>query len=320
MRRLGVSAAVALLLVVLCSRGSVAQGPIPISYCETITQPGNYVFTNDVILDTSNYNYDDFGEGGNCLTIDSAKVNINMNGWAIGIACPPFGYSYCPSAYGVPGGTAIEVTGKADHVSISNGSTDGFVYGVVVEGASHISVTDLHLTAVVGLTLENVTHGTFTNVSLMAGDTSYHGSNGPVVFMNGGDHNIFSNLGGFGLGDDIGFGPSGIDIENSSFNSISGANIEDTSCGNAEVLLTNSSFNTITNSSIFDECGSGIEIDEASQHNYVSGNTVAIASPTDEFAMYDQNPSCGSDIWTNNVFSNDFAADQISANPANCIK
>jgi len=320
MRRLGESAAFVLFLVLLGSRVVAAQGPIPISECGTITRPGNYVFTNDVILDTSDYNYDDFGQGGNCLTIDAAQVNINMNGWAIGIACPPLGFSYCPSAFGVPGGIAIEVTAKANHVSISNGSTDGFVYGMVVEGASHLSVTDLDLRAVVGLTLENATHGTFTNVSMIAGDTSYHGSNGPVLYMHGGNHNIFSNLGGFGLGDDLGSGPSGIEIENSSYNSVSGANIEDTSCGNADVLLTNSSFNTITNGSIFDECGSGIEIDEASQHNSVSGNTVSIASPTDEFAMVDQNPDCGTDIWTNNVFSNDFAADQISASPANCIK
>lgn len=320
MARLGVIATVALVLVALGSRVVAAQGPIPISECGTITQPGNYVFTNDVILDSSDYNYDDFGQGGNCLTIDAAHVNINMNGWAIGFACPPLGFSYCPSEYGVPGGIAIELTANANHVSISNGSTEEFVYGVVVEGASHVSVTDLNLTAEVGLTLENVSHGSFTNVSLLGGDTSYHGSNGPALYMNGSDHNSFSNLSGFGLGDDLGSGPSGIEIDNSNFNSISDANIEDTSCGNADVLLSNSSFNTITNSSIFDECGSGIEIDQASQHNSVSGNTVSIASPPDEFAMVDQNPNCGTDNWTNNVFSNDFAADQVSASPANCIK
>jgi hypothetical protein len=295
MRRVSVSAAIALLLTVLGAEGFAAQrSPVPISVCETIAQPGNYVLTNNLVLDTSDLNYDDYGEGGNCLVVSSSHVNLNLNGWTIAIACPPLSFSYCPSAYGVPGGIGVEVTSGADQVSIANGNVEGFVYGIVVESADHLSVSNLDLTSVVGLTLEDVSHSTLTNISYTGGDTSYHGSNGPTLYIEGGGHNNVSNLSGYDLGHDLGSGPSGIAIVNSNYNSISDVNIQDTSCEDAAVLLSSdSSFNIISNSTLFDECGGGIEIDQGGQHNTIRRNSVIIASPADVFAMFDQNSDCG---------------------------
>jgi hypothetical protein len=98
-------------------------------------------------------------------------------------------------------------------------------------------------------------------------------------------------------------------------------NLENTSCRGTDILLSNgSSFNVVTNSTLFDECGSGIEVNMGSRHNAIIGNNVTIASPRNVFAMFDQNPECGSDVWIDNSFSNIFAAGQISANPTNCIR
>ena len=322
MRRVSVGAAIALLLTGLGTEGFAAQrSPIPISVCENITQPGNYVLTNNLVLDTSDLNYDDYGQGGNCLVISSSHVNLNLNGWTITIACPPLSFSYCPSATGVPGGIGIEVTSGADQVSIANGIVDGFVYGIVVEKADHLSVSNLGLRSVVGLTLEDASHSTLTSISYAGGDTSYHGSNGPALYVEGGSHNNVSNLSGFDLGRDLGSGPNGIAIVNSNYNSISDVSIEDTSCDDAAVLLSSdSSFNIISNSTLFDECGGGIEIDLGGQHNTISGNSVIIASPPDVFAAFDQNSNCGSNVWTGNSFTNIFSVGQISASPANCAK
>src|SRR5271170_5644520 len=140
MRRVTVSAAVALFLIVLSGKGFAAQrSPIPIFDCENITHPGNYVLANDLVLTASSQG---FGEGGNCLVISSSHVNVDLSGWSITIACPPL--SYCPPEYGVVGGIGIEIMNRAADVSISNGTVDGFVYGIVAEG-SRISVTNLEL-------------------------------------------------------------------------------------------------------------------------------------------------------------------------------
>ena len=66
--------------------------------------------------------------------------------------------------------------------------------------------------------------------------------------------------------------------------------------------------------------GNGIELDLGDQRNFILNNTVTIATTASGFyAMLDQNPNCGSDIWINNNFSNLFMPGQISASPASCI-
>jgi parallel beta-helix repeat protein len=87
------------------------------------------------------------------------------------------------------------------------------------------------------------------------------------------------------------------------------------------ILLTqNSDQNFLANNNVFVSFGNGIEVDLGSDQNVVQNNTVVTAtSPPGYFALFDQNSDCGSNIWTNNVFNNEFVAGQISANPAGCI-
>ncbi len=302
-------------LVVPSAKGFAQNSPTPISDCEDITQRGNYVLTNDLMLTASGIGY---GEGGDCLVISSSHVSINLDGWTMYVVCPEF---FCPPVFGPIGGTGIHIMRGADHVSISNGGVQGFVYGIVGE-ANYISATNLSLDAVVGISLNNVSHDAFTNIDYRGADERYHGRNGPLLSLTGGGYNTFTNVSGLFLGSDLA-APDGIDIVNSNHNLISGVNMDVTfgSCRGAAVLLTNSSsFNSIINSTLFVDCGSGIQIDDGSVHNTVQGNNVTIAStPPQLFAMLDQNPNCGSDVWIDNSFSNLFASGQISASPANCI-
>lgn len=319
MRRVAISTAVALFLMMINTKGfadahglAARQSPIPISDCEDITQPGNYALTNDLVLTADGQ---DYGGGGNCLVISSSHVRIDLGGWTISIACPPS--SSCPSEYGVVGGIGIEVMNGADYVSISNGSVEGFVYGIAGE-ADHISASNLRLVSILGITLTDVSRSAFRNITFEGADTIYHGSNGPVLYLNGGGDNVFMNLSGE-VGSDVG-GPDGIDVVNSNANLISGVNLRNTGCGGTDIRLSNgSNFNFITNSTLFDECGGGIEVDMGSRHNVIIRNAVTIASPSDVFALFDQNPNCGSDDWLDNGFSNIFAPGQISASPANCL-
>lgn len=171
------------------ARAFAAQGSsIPISDCEDITQSGNYVLTNDLVLTASEQNY---GARGNCLVVSSSHVKIDLGGWTISIACPPF--SYCPSEYGVVGGIGIDVMNGADDVSISNGSVENFVYGIVGE-AGHLSASNLRLVAVLGMTLTDVSQSAFTDIAFGSADMRYHGSNGPIVYLEGRGKNIFTNL------------------------------------------------------------------------------------------------------------------------------
>jgi hypothetical protein len=321
MRRVAISCAVALCLLMVSTRGFAARKfaaqnpPIPIADCETITQPGNYVLANDLVLTASVLGV---GQGGNCLVISSSHVKIDLNARKITVACPPF--NVCPEELGPVGGIGIDILNGADFVQISNGSVDNFVYGLAAEAENeHVSVNNLTLRAVVGLALSDVSFSAFTNIAYQGADLRDHGSNGPILQINGGGKNIFSNLSG-AVESDAG-PPDGIEVVNSNSNLISGVNVTDnSSCGSTDVLLSNdSSSNIVFNNTLFDLCGTGIGVDVGSRHNLIFGNTVAIESPIDVFAMLDQNSNCGSNVWAGNSFSNLFAAGQISASPANCI-
>jgi len=133
-------------LIVLRGKGFAQNSATPITDCEDITQPGNYVLTNDLVL----YAGDGYGFGGDCLVISSSQVNIDLGGWAITAACPP--YPYCPGAEAPVGGTAIHVMKGGDHVSIANGgagSDEGFYYGIVGE-PDHISASNITVIATMG--------------------------------------------------------------------------------------------------------------------------------------------------------------------------
>jgi hypothetical protein len=296
-------------LIVLSGKGFAQNSTTPITDCEDITQPGNYVLTNDLELIASSRGY---GQGGDCLVVTSSHVNIDMGGWTIYVACVPI----CPpDFYGPVGGTAIHVMNGADHVSISNGGTQDFVYGISAE-ADHISATNLSLRAVLGISLNNVSHGNFTNIDYRGADERYHGSNGPIISLSGGSHNAFQNLSGFTGGGFLSV--PGIVIANSSHNTIDHATIDCTAEQQAGPgILLGGDHNSITNSNIFVLFGNGIEVDLGSDHNFIQGNTVEILSPPGYFAMLDENPNCGHDVWIDNTFG--AFGGLPAASPANCI-
>src|SRR5271156_853351 len=283
MRRFIVSTAVAILVIGLNANGFAAQkSAVPISECGEIAQPGTYVLENDLMLPATEQGY---GDGGTCLVITASHVKVDMDGHTIGLTCPPF--SYCPSEFGAVGGTGIDITNGADHVSILNGDVEDFVYGIVGE-ADHLSVTNLKLTAVVGITLDDVSRSTIKDIAYEGADTDYHGSNGPILYVEGGGKNTFTNLSGQ-VGSDLG-GPDGIEVINSDDNVISNVSLENVSCGGTDIQLSDgSSLNVVTTSTLFDECGSGIEVQMGSTRNAIVDNAVVVASPPDVFAMLDQN-------------------------------
>jgi hypothetical protein len=313
MRRVAVSGTVALFLLLLNTNG-FAKPPIPLTDCETITHRGNYILENDLVLPLIYSG----GQGGigNCLVISSPHVKIDLNGLTITTACVlPDGLP-CPGV--VQGGIGIDI--EADHVSIANGHVGefdgGFTYGIVGDGR-YISATNLDITTDVGIVLTDVSYSAFTNISYAGADTRLHSENGPVLSVTGGGNNTFMSINS----PSITF--EGAIIANSSNNFIDGADIFCTAQGEAGpgILLTqDSSQNFLANNNIFVLFGNGIEVDLGSDDNVIQNNTVKTATtPPGFFAMLDQNPDCGSNVWTSNSFSNEFAPGQISASPANCI-
>jgi hypothetical protein len=334
MRYLAVGAAVALLLIgsnakVFAgantkwsgrsnAKESAAQSQVPtaITECGDITQAGNYVVENDLVLLVAGQQ--DFGMD-TCLTISASRVKIDMGGNSIGVACSdPF---LCLPQFGVPGGIGILVAAGSDSVSISNGAVDNYVYGIVADQDYYMSLSNLELTAVVGVTLSDVSLSTVNGITYFGADADEHGTNGPLLYVSGGSHNLFNNLSG-ATGTDIGL-VDAVEIDGSNANSFSQLNLEnDSSCTNAALALSGgSSFNLVASNTIVDTCGAGIEVDTGGRLNFIVGNTVTTISPPDVFAMLDENPKCGSDFWFLNTFTNEGDRDpsDISASPSTCI-
>src|SRR5271156_4437185 len=93
MRSLVIGAAVALLLIGPNARQFVGVKanrfapqpalPTPITECGDITQAGNYVLENDLVLQVTD---EGFGTQ-TCLTISASRVSINLGGNTITVAC-----------------------------------------------------------------------------------------------------------------------------------------------------------------------------------------------------------------------------------------
>ena len=140
----------------------------------------------------------------------------------------------------MPGGIGIDVAGGANNVSISNGSVDNYVYGIVAYQANSLSVTNLALTAVVGVTLSDVSQSTVKSMTYQGAGENEDSANGPLLYVSGGRNNSFSNLSG-DTGADIGI-VDAVQIDGSNANTISQLNLEnDSSCSNAVILLTGGS-------------------------------------------------------------------------------
>jgi hypothetical protein len=309
MRRFAISGAAALVLIVLSTNG-FAKPPIPVTGCETISKRGNYVLENDLVFTLNP------GGGGNCLVINSSHVNVDLNGQAITCILSGGFPTPCGPEFGLAG---IGIDIEADHVSVANGNVDGFTVGIF-GGADHISSTNLSLATGVGIVLNNVSHSAFTDIGyegvfdINGGPESF----GPVLSVGGGGNNTFTSIKSTGARSPF----EGIIIGNSSNNVIDGAAISCAAEGRAGpgILLTpGSNHNFITNSNIFVVFGNGIQVDLGSDDNVIQNNTVETISPPGFFALFDQNPDCGSNLWINNVFNNEFVAGQTSANPVGCI-
>ena len=307
-----VTAAVVLFLIVPSTNG-FAKPPIPLTDCETITQRGNYILENDLVFTSGMGN-------GSCLVIDSSHVNVDLNGQAITCIYSPELPIPCGEEFAPLAGIGIDI--EADHVSIAGGNVDGFTVGIFGE-ADHISATGLSLTTGIGIVLDDASHSSFTDITYAGGDQQYHASNGPVLSVSGGGHNSFTTVSGSSGGGF--FEMPGIIVENSSNNVIDGANIDCTAeaaAGPGILLTQDSDNNFVTNNNIFVLFGNGIEVDLNSDYNVIQNNTVETETTEPGFfAMLDQNPDCGSDVWTDNVFTNEFAflTGQASASPVDCI-
>ena len=319
MRGLIVSAAVALLLIgpnANAKRFAAQQrSPIPITECGTITRPGNYVLQNDLVLEVSEQ---DLGTE-TCLTVDTSRVSIDFGGNTIGVACLAPLPSECLSELGLPGGIGIEVESGADSVSISNGTVQDYVYGIVADQAYYLSAANLNLQVDVGVTLNDVSYSAVKDISYEGADTRYHATAGPLLYVSGGSHNYFNNLHGV-TGTDVGI-VDAVQIIDSNANAVSNSDIENaSSCSGADILMTDgSSFNIVTGNTLFNLCGSGVEVDTGGRRNVIAWNNVMVESPPFVFAMLDENSNCGSDLWFLNTFSNEFYADLVSASPSSCI-
>src|ERR1700730_1479501 len=103
------------LSLAVCGIAHAKQTPTPITDCQTINEAGDYVLSNDLVLDAVNQHE---GAGGDCLTIKSSHVNIDMQGWTIMVVCPPL--PFCPRDFGVVGGIGVHILNHANHASISN--------------------------------------------------------------------------------------------------------------------------------------------------------------------------------------------------------
>ena len=310
MKTLASLACAVLVVTALGSTTAHARPPIVVSGCGAITSPGNYVLANDLVIDT------DIDQAGDCLDISAAHVNLNLEGHTIYVDCLADLGTSCGLVYGssVVGAIGINILKGADHVSITNGTVGSeagnFEYGIA-GAADHTSVAEMTLVALVGISLTDVSYNTFTGISYTAGDESYHGANGPIVLVSG-DHNTFiSVVSGFNgsVGSDLNSHTTAISVAGD-HNLIDQANVSSFGIGPYTVLLSGN-YNSITNSTVFGEGNGGIEVTLGGAHNYIEGNTVTIINPA-YFAMFDQNPDCGSNIWTGNIFS--------SADPSSCIR
>ena len=285
---------------------SKTTSPTTITACGTISTPGDYVLASDLVLTVNDPSY---GEGGDCLDITASHVSIDMQGWSITVSCPD---SCLPEEYGPVGGDGIHIMSGANYVSISNGEVNDFLYGLVAEG-NHTTVDGFTtVDAVIGISVSNAYNNAFSGIAFDSDDLPYHFSVGPIISVAGGGHNSFSNVSGIAGG---GFeSPQGIVISNSSYNSIIGADVSceaEEQVGPGILLTANSSHNSIVKSTVDVLYGNGIEVDLGSNYNDVLYNNVSILSPEGFFAMLDDNPRCGHNIWVDNSFTN--------ASPTSCI-
>jgi hypothetical protein len=101
--------------------------PRSIDACTTITKPGSYALSDDIVYGGPST--------GTCVSVMVGKVSINLDGHTISNGNPPgFGNQ----------GAAIRSDNDTEHVTVRNGVISGFGNGVALGGAGSI-VEDMHV-------------------------------------------------------------------------------------------------------------------------------------------------------------------------------
>lgn len=302
MRTTTFSITAALFISLLCTNG-FANPPIPLTDCETITQPGNYILENDLVAAPQQ----------NCLVISSSHVNVNLNGQAITCLVPADFPVPCSAFEDSLAGIGIDI--EANRVSVSNGSVENYETGIAGT-AEYISATNLSLATFTGIVLSDVSYSAFANIGYEGVDLDgLPVTPGPVLSVSGGGFNIFTSINSSA---NI---YEGIILSNSNSNFIAGA---DLSCSAEGVsgpgISIGGDRNFVANNNVFVLFGNGIELGLGGTENVILGNTAVTATTEPGFyAMLDQNPNCNTNFWIGNTFSNMFFPAEISASPANCI-
>jgi hypothetical protein len=168
--------------------------PMPITQCETLSQPGTYALQQDikvpVTVEKHAFVYQCIPA--ECLSVTAPGVSLDLNGHMIS---PIYGPPYlCP--------IGVHVAAGADNASIHNGRLSGFQNAILIEG-NGISV-DRVTTSPGGnidggnVFLNHANNGVFTNLSITGAGTV----EGPpfgffprsLLIISESTHNLFGKL------------------------------------------------------------------------------------------------------------------------------
>ncbi len=118
----------------------------PLSSCGTITRPGSYELSQDLLA-----------QGGTCMSIDTSNVVLSCNGHSI---------------RGAGSGSAF-IVGRESNVSISNCTASNFAIGIKASNASGLSLrSDAFSGVSAGFSFYNISDSLFSSLNV-SGATSY---------------------------------------------------------------------------------------------------------------------------------------------------
>jgi parallel beta-helix repeat protein len=171
-----------LALSVICATLTPAvadEGRIPVFRATTITEPGSYVLTRDIVLDLCSQ-----------LVISASGVDLDLNGHTVrGSECGGLisvsGFDIVIRNGRLTGNvvSAIQAAGfsqlKLDHIRIS-GSDSG------ITGGAYVEMVDSSLTTIWSA-VQNVSSGRFVGNHFRSGDIAVSGGMSNSVF----EHNVF---------------------------------------------------------------------------------------------------------------------------------
>ena len=282
-RRLGMMV-IAMVAVALTGAGTALAAPgIPISTCNyNITAPGNYELVADLTC----------GAGVNAINILASHVTLDLNDHTITGPSNNFGTGVVVS------NNVFAPTPQIQNVEVKGpGLIRGFANGMYLQAASNSNVHD------VVLILNNF--GIVTNFGV--GDhfkMNVAAQNKIAGFdlRDTNDHIEMNTATGNGTNGDLVKG-LGIEIEgkgNEVVNNTTDGNL------NTGIYIRSGSNNQIHDNTTNGNTSYGIAIQDGAQGNHIHDNTaLGNGSPTSPFFtgdLADGNPSCGSNVWSNDTF------------------